>query len=124
MIVRRFCAVLLALCLGLFSAESLIADVHHGHVSVRVQSGHTGVVRASLSESGASDDAHTHTGSDSSGHDGHVLHTCHGAHMHAGLVAAGVSLVAPSSGRVHVLSQPHGVLLRPDLPSFLRPPIA
>ena len=70
---RRTVAVLLVLGFGMFTAETLIADVHDGDVGAAV---------AGMVESTA---PHTHNVPDGlPGDAGHSMHVCHCAHSHAG----------------------------------------
>ena len=70
---RRTVAVLLVLGFGMFTAETLIADVHDGDVGTAV---------AGMVESTA---PHSHDVPDqSTGDAGHSMHVCHCAHSHAG----------------------------------------
>ena len=70
---RRTVAVLLVLGFGMFTAETLIADVHDGDVGAAV---------AGLVESTA---PHSHDVPDQPTSDaGHSMHVCHCAHSHAG----------------------------------------
>ena len=92
---RRTVAVLLVLGFGMFTAETLIADVHDGDVGAAV---------AGLVESTA---PHSHDVPDQpTGDAGHSMHVCHCAHSHAGppvlassfaerLVNANAPLVSP-----------------------------
>lgn len=90
---RRLASLVLALCFGLFSAESLVADVHDGDathaelVSAAQVAGH--VPHAD----GESAPGQHERGPDQSGH---PLHACHCAHAH-GTSWTRVNTVAPTA---------------------------
>lgn len=85
---RRALAILLALCFGLFSVESLVADVHDGDASAAEQSQYADAVHAGQSAADRAG-AHTHSDNENADQSGHTLHACHGAHAHTGLTSSG-----------------------------------
>jgi len=68
--IRRLTALLLALCLGMFSAETLVADVHDGDSSSAA---------SHVEELGGPVDGHSLPGGVS-----HSVHVCHCVHGHGG----------------------------------------
>lgn len=145
---RRLVALFLTLCFGLFTVESLLADVHDGDapasevaeygavthgsmktVSSGVRNAGGGTPRALMAR--GTDGAVAHAADDhppaeapSPGGPAHAVHACHGAHAHVGLSPARVvtELRSAEHGRLPVLrdtAPPDGVREPP-----LRPPVA
>jgi len=132
---RRWFALVLALCFGLFSVESLIADVHDGDAPASEQTRYSGATDADTPDAAraadvpAADapvaDLHTHgDGETPPPSSGHSLHTCHSGHAHIGLTAVGVELERAAPEHVAVLANlalpPADAKREPHL----RPPIA
>lgn len=130
MLVRRLHALLLALCFGLFSAESLIADVHDGDAPASEQTRYSGADDAGLgtgapARTAPAADLHTHSDDEAPPPtSGHSIHACHSGHAHVGLTALGVELDRPASEHLAVLASrampPDDAQREPHL----RPPIA
>lgn len=123
LMLRRFTAFLLMLCLASFSAEAQVADVHDGDATaaeMHLRAASHGV--AHVAHAGA---AH---GSESDGGDGrpvHTQHVCHAAHAHGAVAATPyVSDAAGFSGASAPVARP--VRMPPSLEPepHLRPPIA
>lgn len=84
---RRPIALVLALCFGFYSAESLLADVHDGDATheelAQVEgSGLHAARHAAIGD--AQGDAMNDSGEHPSGPSGHDRHACHHAHAHCG----------------------------------------
>ena len=122
------------LCLGFFSVEALVADVHDGDASAaelqRDDASHSG---AHLADAGADDEAGPATkpddaGDGSNGDDGkpvHTQHVCHCVHAHGAVDMARDAAAAPavpdaSAPAVPPVRMPPSLEREPQL----RPPIA
>lgn len=88
---RPLAALVLALCFGFSTAESLLADVHDGDATHQELTRLEGSGRHAAShvahgdgENGAMNDSPEHPGERSSGEEGHDQHACHHAHAHGG----------------------------------------
>ena len=88
---RHLAALVLALCFGFSTAESLLADVHDGDATHQELTQVEGSGRHAAShvahgdgENGAMNDSPEHPGERSSGEEGHDQHACHHAHAHGG----------------------------------------
>ena len=132
---RRFTALLLMLCLGFFSVEALVADVHDGDASAaelqRDGASHGG---AHVADAGTADDEAgpaakpDDAGDGSNGDDGkpvHTQHVCHCVHAHGAVDMARDAAAAPevpdaSAPAVRPVRMPPSLEREPQL----RPPIA
>lgn len=130
MLLRRAHAVFLALCFGLFSAESLIADVHDGDAPASEQSRYNGAADADTGGGAPATnvpvgDLHTHTdGEAPPPSSGHSVHACHSGHAHIGLTAVGVELERAAPEHVAVLASRALPPADAQREPHLRPPIA
>lgn len=145
---RRLVALFVTMCFGLFTVESLVADVHDGDAPASevtefgaVTHGSMSTVSAGIRSEGrdtprstvtrGADEAVAHATDDhppaeapSPGGPAHGVHACHGAHAHVGLSPAHVvtELRSAEHGRLPVLrdtAPPDG-----EREPQLRPPIA
>lgn len=127
---RRCFALVLALCFGLFSVESLIADVHDGDAPASEQTRYSGAVDAHARDGARAADApvadlHTHgDGEAPPPSSGHSLHACHSGHAHIGLTAVGVELERAAPEHVVVLANRALPPADAEREPHLRPPIA
>lgn len=113
-VARRATALLLVLCLGLFAAETPVAELHDGEAAAN----HPASVESAAPHS------HGNVPSGPAGGMGHSTHVCHCVHSHSGLtVAVGTLSVAPlhaSAPRVRGARVPSSLEREPQL----RPPIS
>jgi hypothetical protein len=113
---RRLTALLLAVCVGLFTVETAIADVHDGDASTPTvgQGVRPDVAPAALG------DLSGHPADDSSKHS---MHVCHCVHMHGGLPASThfPPNEPPPTATIMVAAAQAPASV--DLESRLRPPI-
>ena len=135
---RRMTALLLMMCLALFSSEALIADVHDGDATTaelqREGETHREIHRADIDPDGLTAKGQLEIAEDSGrrSHEGgspetpvHAQHACHCVHGHSAGDVGEVNSVAPRaihpSGRTaHAERVPPSVEFEPQL----RPPIA
>lgn len=96
---RHLAALVLALCFGFSTAESLLADVHDGDATHEELTQLEGSGRHAAShvahgdvEKGAMSGAREHPGERSSDEEGHDQHACHHAHAHGGWFRPGAAL--------------------------------
>lgn len=110
-LLRTLTALLLTLSFGLYSAESLLADVHDDDATheelLRIDGAdrHAAAHRAhgddaptsgtNVARNGAPDSAEQHPGERSSGQSEHGEHACHHAHVHAGWLRTDELRIAP-----------------------------
>ena len=126
-VLKRFIATVLFLGFGLFSLESLIADVHDGDASAAEvasapsASGVTDLSVAAIDSGGGSEKGPDGVPQPRSGHGAHV---CHCVHLHGYFVTAVPALAPlPTSDQASMRFE----LRTPDqvaLDVHLRPPIA
>ena len=127
---RRWFALVLALCFGLFSAESLIADVHDGDAPASEQTRYSGAADAgpgtgAPATTAPAADLHTHSDDEAPPPtSGHSLHACHSGHAHIGLTAVGVELERAAPEHVAVLANRALPPADAKREPHLRPPIA
>lgn|SRR5688572_8831755 len=121
---RRLVALILMLCLGLFTAESLLADVHDGDATheelVRVDG-----ERHAEQHSSATADTEQVPDERDPGEQGHSLHACHCVHAH---VIWSPVQSSPLTAAV-IVEEDQAALsalgpTSPVLEAHLRPPIA
>lgn len=116
--IRRCVSLIVLFCFGLFSLETVIADVHDGDASPSELANATAGATAGLVPTPAQTDGPVKAPNPHSGH------VCHCAHAHGGLSASAPGLSAPPLR--HDVA-PVLRVIRPakvDLDVHLRPPIA
>ena len=133
---RRFTALLLMLCLGFFSVEALVADVHDGDATAAelqqdgASHGGAHVAHAGIAgqDEAAQAAVHAEDGGRSTRDDGrpvHTQHVCHCVHAHGVVDTAHDTSDAPdlpdaSAPAVRPVRMPPSLEREPQL----RPPIA
>ncbi len=111
---RPAAAFVLMLSFSLFTAETLIADVHDGDAGAA----HAGSIESSAPHS------HENSGDAPAGSPGHSMHVCHCVHSHAGPTTVAPLLLEPV---VNATALPIGSDRTPrsaERELHLRPPIA
>lgn len=129
---RHLTALVLALCFGFSTAESLLADVHDGDATHEELTQVEGSGRHAAShvahgdmEMGAMHDSREHPGERSSGEEGHDQHACHHAHAHGGWFRTDEAPNgALAAGHESPLASRDGIPASRDAQPQLRPPIA
>ncbi|MES2523215.1 MAG: hypothetical protein V4617_10980 [Gemmatimonadota bacterium] len=127
---RRCFALVLALCFGLFSVESLIADVHDGDAPASEQTRYSGAADADMRGGAPATnspvvDLHTHSdGEAPPPSSGHSVHACHSGHAHVGLTAIGIELERLAPEHLAVLASRALPPVDAQREPHLRPPIA
>lgn len=128
--VRRWFALVLALCFGLFWAEALIADVHDGDSSASERTKYEYVADANAGTGSPATtvmvaDLDTHSDDEPlPANSGHSAHTCHSGHAHVSLTAMGVELERTAPEHVLVVAARSLPPAEAQLELPLRPPIA
>ena len=115
---RRVISFIVLLCFGLFSVETVVADVHDGDATA------SEIAQATAAQDVSGAQPESESGDPAQGTTSHEVHVCHCIHAHGGLKAMVVTLSSPE--QLHDLAA-NLVVVAPakvDRDVHVRPPIA